>query len=96
MLKPFIRHYWYVDGEINETSIHLLLPMDHVDLIMTIGTPFDYSEKSQPESIHFHGFRENPIEVTQSSKIQALGINFTPWGFYFFAKQAMNSYTYKI
>jgi len=96
ILKPFIRHYWYVNSEIKESSSQLLLPMDHVDLIMTIGKPFVYSDKLQPDNIHFHGFRETPIEVTQSDKIQALGISFTPWGFYFFARQAMNSYTNKI
>lgn len=99
LLKEFIRHYWYVNGEERESSSQKLLPMDHVDLIMPMGHPFVYGENErlcQSESIHFHGIRESSLQITQSGTIQALGISFTPWGFYFFAKQSMSQYVNRI
>lgn len=99
LLKKHIRHYWYVwSNGTNLYSENLLLPMDHVDLIMAIDDPFVYDNTKmiQPERIHFHGIRMSPLEVTQKGKIQSLGISFTPWGFYFFVKQPMNQYVNKI
>ncbi|WP_105614706.1 helix-turn-helix domain-containing protein [Vallitalea okinawensis] len=100
LLEKFIRHYWYVYAEENESfKQKLLLPMDHVDLIMTLGDSFIYArneEKYEPESIHIHGIRESSVQITQPRKIQALGISFTPWGFYFLAKQPMNQFINKI
>lgn len=100
LLKEFIRHYWYVNGEERESfSQNLLLPMDHVDLIMTMGNPFVYGENArmrQPQSIHFHGIREHSLQITQWGKIKALGISFKPWGFYFIAKQSMSQYVNRI
>lgn len=100
LLNNFIRHYWYVNGEERELfSQSLLLPMDHVDLIMTMGDPFAYGEKEricQLESIHFHGIREHSLQITQGGNIKAFGISFTPWGFYFIAKRSMSQYINKI
>lgn len=100
LLKEFIRHYWYVNGEERESfNQNLLLPMDHVDLIITMGNSFIYGENErmcQPESIHFHGIRERSLQITQRGKIKALGISFTPWGFYFIAKQSMSQYVNRI
>lgn len=100
LLKKFIRYYWYANGEERKLfSQDLLLPMDHVDLIMTMGNPFVYGENVrmyQPESIHFHGIREHSLQITQSGTIKALGISFKPWGFYFIAKQSMRQYVNSI
>lgn len=98
-LKKHIRHYWYVSGEGEEVNNeHLLLPMDHVDLILTIGNLFVYGNKKkiQPERIHFHGIRKRPIKLTQSGKTQSIGVSFTPWGFSGFTKQPMSQYVNKI
>lgn len=95
LLKGFIRHYWYVNGEERESSNQKLLPMDHVDLIINMADPFVYGGNKttcQPDSIHFHGIRQRAIPLTQSGKIQAIGISFKPWVFYFLAKQSMSQY----
>ena len=99
LLKGFIRYYWYVKGEEREPSGQILLPMDHVDLIINIGYPFFYGKEEricQLDSIHFHGIRESSLEITQPEKVEALGVSFTPWGFYFFTKQSMSQYINRI
>lgn len=98
-LEGFIRHYWYVHGEEEKETIQKLLPMDHVDMIMNMGHPFLYGEDDlmyQPDQMHFHGIREHAIKITQPGRIQAMGISFKPWGFYFFGKQTMNHYVNRI
>lgn len=99
-LKPFIRHYWYVNNDENITlSQNLLLPMDHVDLIMNIGTPCIYGEHPnlcKPENIHFHGIREHASKITQWGRLRSFGITYTPWGFYFFTKKPMGQYVDRI
>ncbi|WBW96469.1 helix-turn-helix domain-containing protein [Oceanirhabdus sp. W0125-5] len=99
LLKLFIRHYWYVNEEANPLSSYELLPMDHVDLIITNGKPFVYGDNKsviKSDSIHFHGIRENSVLMTQSGKIQALGVSFTPWGFYFLVREPMSNFVNKI
>ena len=99
LLKRYIRHYWHVYSE--ETDFYsesLLLPMDHVDLIISIGGDFVYDngKSIRPESIHFHGMRKQSVKVTQRGKVQSAGISFTPWGFYFFIRQPMSQFVNKI
>ncbi|WP_432665783.1 helix-turn-helix transcriptional regulator [Wukongibacter baidiensis] len=100
LLRGLIRHYWYVNGEEGSPpSKNLLLPMDHVDLIITMGDPYIYSKNKkifQPKNIHFHGIREGSVQITQQGRIQAVGISFEPWGFYFFTRQSMSQYVNKI
>ncbi|MCG8482535.1 MAG: helix-turn-helix domain-containing protein [Clostridia bacterium] len=99
LLKKYIRHYWHVCGKETEGySENLLLPMDHVDLIITIGNAFAYGNKKKihPERIHFHGIRTSPLKLIQKGEIQSIGVSFTPWGFYFFGKQSMDQYVNKI
>lgn len=98
LLKRYIRHYWYVYSKGTDFySENLLLPMDHVDLIMSIGDDFVYDngKSIQPERIHFHGIRKKSVKVTQRGKVQSIGLSFTPWGFYFFIKQPMSQFVNK-
>ncbi|MCK5128985.1 MAG: AraC family transcriptional regulator [Clostridiales bacterium] len=99
LLKSIVSHYWYVKGNQNEKATHALLPMNHVDLIVNMGHSFSYGEEKRNNhlnSIHFHGIKETSLKVTQHGKVQAFGISFTPWGFYFLAKKSMSKYANSI
>ncbi len=98
LLKRYIRHYWHVNSKGTDFyGENILLPMDHVDLIMSIkgDTVYNNGRDCHPERIHFHGIRKKSVKVTQRGKLLSIGISFTPWGFYFFIQQPMSQFVNK-
>ncbi len=97
-LKFFVRHYWSVRTQC-EASPSLLLPMDHVDLILAPAETFAYYLEDKvisPQGIHFHGFRRKSIGVLAKQETRVWGISFQPWGFQPIAGAAMNAFTDRI
>jgi len=93
LLKRYIRHYWYVYSKGTDFySENLLLPMDHVDLIMSIGDDFVYNngKSIQVERIHFHGIRKKSVKITQKGRVKSIGISFF-LGFLFLYKTTNES-----
>ena len=96
-LGTIVSHYWYVNCKnLMSSSNYLLLPMNHVDLIINMGDEFKYNNITQPSPIHFHGLRQAAITVTNPVQLNALGISFTEWGFYFLINQDMSKFINKI
>ena len=96
VLEKYIRFYWHVQGERTELSESVLLPMDHIDLILTIGDPFFYGDERECfDAIHFHGIRKKPLKIVQLGEIESVGVSFTPWGFYSLAQNSMDNYVNK-
>lgn len=98
VLTFFVRHYWSVTTGC-ERSPSLLLPMDHVDLILAPSETFAYyleDKVIRPQGIHFHGLRRKSIGVLAMQETRIWGISFKPWGFQPIAGAAMNAFTDRI
>ncbi len=98
-LKPFIHHYWYIDGHEAESGAGDLLPMDHVDMIISSKPMYDYiiqDERVTAATVHFHGLRLSSVRVIPKSRIRAIGISFHPWGFAKFIRQPMNLFVNRV
>jgi AraC-like DNA-binding protein len=97
-LRFFVRHYWSVKTSLS-TSPALLLPMDHVDLILCPPGTFAYGSGEQiivPEGFHFHGLRRTSISVRALKETRVWGVSFQPWGFQPMVKVAMNAFTDRV
>ena len=97
-LQFLLRHYWSLTTRC-ETAPSLLLPTDHVDLILAPIETFDYYLEEKiinPQGIHFHGLRRKSMGVLAKQKVRVWGISFQPWGFHSIAETAMNAFTDKI
>lgn len=82
-LQFFVRHYWTLKT-LGGRSPSLLLPMDHVDLILAPEGTFQYhlAEKIlTPQGIHFHGIHRKSTGVLAQRETQVWGLSFQPWGF---------------
>ncbi len=98
VLTFFVRHYWSVTTRC-EISPSLLLPMDHVDLILAPSETFAYYLEDKvisPQGIHFHGLRRKSIGVLARQETRIWGISFKPWGFQPIAGAAMNAFADRI
>ena len=94
-LRLFVRHYWKVKTLLS-ASPTLLLPMDHVDLILCPPDTFEYGDgenKIVPAGFHFHGVRRKSISVKALKETQVWGVSFQPWGFQPILRAAMKSFT---
>lgn len=95
-LKEYINHYWIVTGHNTEPITNKILPMDHVDLIINLGQPFLYRLEDnfiKPDDIHFHGIKDSITTVIHRGNMHALGVSFSPWGFYFLCNKRMDNFT---
>jgi len=98
-LKPFIHHYWYINDMDAGHGEGDLLPMDHVDLIISQNPLFNYSIggiEIEASSVHCHGIRLGRVKVVPQGRVTALGISFRPWGFYRLAGSNMDTFVDKI
>lgn len=99
ILKPYIRHYWMTSGKLETKETTILLPMDHIDLIIPIRGKFYYSlhdSISDADGIVFHGMRRQSVAIKQDKSVVAYGITFEPWGFYPFIKKPLIHYIDKV
>ncbi len=96
-LKNIVNHYYYISGYLDKEDTQILLPMNHVDIIISVKTALKYGkEKREYEMIHFHGIRKKALQVTHSGYIQVYGISFNSFGFYSVVNHPMNKYVNRI
>ena len=77
----------------------LLLPMDHVDLLICDEGEFIYQAADNLQSIsgcHFHGLRDNPIKLVEIPLGLVIGVSFVPWGYQPFVATSMQQFRNKI
>ncbi len=82
-LRRFVSHYWTLKTVCGSPE-SLLLPMDHIDLILAPEGTFHYyltDEMVRSQDVHFHGIRRKSTGVLVSREAQVWGISFQPWGF---------------
>lgn len=93
-----IRHYWSVKTSVSQSEA-ILMPMDHVDLIMAPAGTFEYYLDDQvivPDGIHFHGIRLHSVRVKVLRKAHVWGVSFHPWGFNLLLNMEMKSFSDEI
>ena len=93
-LQFFVHHYWTLKT-LGRRSPSLLLPMDHVDLILAPEGTFQYhlAEKIlTPQGIHFHGIHRKSTGVLAQRETQVWGVSFQPWGFQTVVGTAMKTF----
>lgn len=98
-LKQYINHYWLVSGNNPEVCSGELLPMDHIDMILTEVPVYDYVVNDNIVSsaaIHFHGIRLEPVIVNANLPFKAVGISFKPWGYYPYCQCSMDNFVQRV
>ena len=93
-LKDMVRFFWFAYGSLdNDNAKHLLLPMDHSDMIIGCEWKYYYESDGQvivPDQVVFHGIRRKPISLIQEEYNETFGISFEPWGLYPFINDDMS------
>ncbi|SMP70850.1 helix-turn-helix domain-containing protein [Anoxynatronum buryatiense] len=87
-----VRHYWSVTTNVGRGE-GILMPMDHVDLIVAPPGTFEYHMDGRlivPEDFHVHGMRLHSVQVKVLRKAQVWGVSFQPWGLYLLFNVEMN------
>ncbi|TVR89865.1 MAG: AraC family transcriptional regulator [Spirochaetaceae bacterium] len=97
-LRLFLSHYWTLKT-VCGTSASLLLPMDHIDLILAPEGTFHYylaDEMVRSPDLHFHGIRRKSTGVLVLKETQVWGLSFQPWGFQPVVGTLMNTFVDQI
>jgi hypothetical protein len=94
-LKPLVRHLWHIESPHSASVDKMLLPMDHVDLLLCDGGEFLYQMDTREIRLwgsHLHGLRSRSISLKAVPQGLTIGITFTPWGFQHFAGGKMSRF----
>ncbi len=98
-LRPLIRHLWHIENPRPIAIEKLLLPMDHVDLLLCDEGQFFYQVGETVQKFqgsHFHGLRRRAVGLQRIPEGVTIGITFTPWGFQHFAGGKMSRFRHQI
>ncbi|MEN1758881.1 helix-turn-helix domain-containing protein [Anoxynatronum sibiricum] len=92
LLGNIVRHYWSVTTSVGHGE-GILMPMDHVDLIVAPPGTFEYHLDNRvivPGDPHVHGMRLRSVQVKVLKEAQVWGVSFHPWGFHLLFNVEMN------
>lgn len=98
LVGNMVRHYWSVTTSVGHGE-GILMPMDHVDLIVAPPGTFEYSMDDRiivPEDVHVHGMRLRSVQVKVLKEAVVWGVSFHPWGFHLLFNVAMNRLSHGI
>lgn len=80
LLRKLVKYFWVIESRTPVGIDHKLLPVNNIDLILSLSSPIKYitdqNTEIVPKGFHFNGFRDKYYRINQSGPISVFGISF--------------------